>query len=83
MPYLTKQRKTELETGDRMRKAGDLNYALTMVALDFLAIHGKSYETLNAVVGALESAKAEFQRRVVAPYETLKAIENGDVYNGA
>jgi hypothetical protein len=35
---------------------------------------------VNDVVGALDGAKAEFQRRVVAPYEDKKIRENGDVY---
>jgi hypothetical protein len=35
---------------------------------------------MNDVVGALEGAKAEFQRIVVAPYEDKKMAENGDVY---
>ncbi len=34
----------------------------------------------NAVVGALECAKLELYRRMVAPYENGKIAENGDVY---
>jgi hypothetical protein len=31
------------------------------------------------VVGALDDAKAEFQRRTLADYEDAKLIANGDV----
>ena len=48
--------------------------------IDTIDAKGLRYEHLNAVVGALDSCKAEFQRRVVAPYEDKKAGENGDVY---
>ena len=78
MPYIP--------DADRLRAAaqpathGELNYALTRVVLRYLAQKGLSYGTLNDIVGALESAKAEFQRRVVAPYENKKIDSNGDVY---
>jgi hypothetical protein len=39
-----------------------------------------SYRILNNAVGAAESAKTEFQRRIVGPYEDSKIAENGDVY---
>ena len=41
---------------------------------------GNSYATINDIIGALEGAKMEFYRRVVAPYEDEKIKENGDVY---
>ena len=37
-------------------------------------------KNLNAIIGALECAKLELYRRVAAPYEDDKIIENGDVY---
>ena len=39
-----------------------------------------SYSVINEAVGAIESAKMEFYRRVAAPYEDKKAIANGEVY---
>ena len=63
-----------------MENAGELNYVLTRVIKDYLDQFGKSYRTMNDIVGALESAKVEFQRRIVAPYEDKKIDENGDVY---
>ena len=60
--------------------AGDLNYLISVMAKAYIDAKGLRYEHLNAVVGALDSCKAEFQRRVVAPYEDTKIAENGDVY---
>ena len=34
-------------------------------------------------MGALECAKLELYRRVAAPYEDVKIMENGDVYTKA
>lgn len=41
---------------------------------------GLSYATINEALGALSGAQLEFYRRVAAPYETQKAIDNGEVY---
>lgn len=62
---------------------GDLNYLFTKLAILYVDHKGLTYTHLNDVVGALESAKAEFQRRMVAPYEDMKKAENGDVYGHA
>jgi hypothetical protein len=60
--------------------AGELNYAITLLLLDFITKHGKSYQTFNDITGAIENCKLEFYRRVVAPYEDIKIQDNGDVY---
>jgi hypothetical protein len=83
MPYLKEDRRLALEQGKVDIKdlaAGDLNYLLTATVLGWLQGKPKNYESLNAAVGALVSCKDEFVRRVVAPYETIKAHENGDMY---
>lgn len=59
---------------------GELNFIFTECVKQYLATHDKRYETFNTVVGALESCKAEFQRRIVGPYENVKIESNGDVY---
>lgn len=59
---------------------GELNFQITFLAADYIERHGLNYGNLNAVVGALECAKQEFLRRVVAPYEDKKIAANGDVY---
>lgn len=60
--------------------AGELNYAITEMIKIYFKNNGGNYQAINDIVGALEGAKAEFQRRVVAPYEDEKIKENGDVY---
>lgn len=87
MPYIKANRRAELVTysydGSDPRlaeTAGELNYQITMLCKQFVAHHGLSYLSINDIIGALEGAKAEFYRRVAAPYEDTKIKENGDVY---
>ena len=81
MPYINQHRALlEPRSHSQAQSAGELNYQFTMLVRAYVAARGLSYQTINDVVGALEGAKAEFQRRVVAPYEDTKIKENGDVY---
>ncbi len=88
MPYILTAERDKLKSAtdavaaviDKNTTAGDLNYMISLMAKAYIGAKGLRYEHLNAVVGALDSAKAEFQRRVVAPYEDKKIAENGDVY---
>lgn len=79
MPYI--KMKERARAGHSPETAGELNFQLTQVVQDFVHRNGLSYSTINDVVGALEGAKAEFQRRVVGPYEDTKILTNGDVYD--
>lgn len=58
---------------------GDLNFQFTRLIVDYVKIHGLSYQTINDVKGALIGAKDEFGRRIADPYEDRKLAENGDV----
>lgn len=58
---------------------GDLNYLITKLCHAYVERKGLSYTHLNDVTGVLESAKLEFYRRKVTPYEDAKITENGDV----
>jgi len=60
--------------------AGELNFALTLLVAEYIQRKGLNYQNINDVMGALEGAKAEFYRRVAAPYEDTKIQQNGDVY---
>lgn len=88
MPYIKKEDRGRINdslgcTIDTLQilTAGELNYAFTLLAKQYIANRGgPTYQVLNDVVGALDGAKVEFQRRVVAPYEDSKIEENGDVY---
>ena len=46
--------------------------------LDVYAAGG--YAVYNRAMGVFDCAAREFYRRVVAPYEDKKIMENGDVY---
>ena len=74
MPYVKDRTIARPET------PGELNYFLTTEAARYLERRGLSYATLNEVVGALECCKLEMYRRVFAPYEDKKMLENGDAY---
>lgn len=63
-----------------IESVGELNYAITMLCLDFLEKDGRAYRSFNEIIGVLECAKQEFYRRAVVPYENEKVEENGDVY---
>lgn len=72
MPYILPDQRPELNDGQ-------LNYVFTRLAHRCVEDRGLRYIHLNSLVGVFESAKAEFQRRVVAPYENKKIQENGGV----
>jgi len=80
MPYINKEARLELDSGVASSTAGELNYELTDLIVDYFKANGQNYQAINDIIGALEGAKLEFYRRVAAPYEDQKIKENGDVY---
>ena len=92
MPYLTKENKDKVEEiieetnrtfydlGKKLKTAGELNYVITQLIRGYYSSNGGRYQQINDVVGALESAKLEFYRKLVAPYEEEKERINGRVY---
>lgn len=79
MPYIKPVLRTE-QTELWPDSAGELNYAITKLCLDYIKRNGgMSYAIGNEVVGVLECAKLEFYRRKLAPYEDKKIKENGDI----
>jgi len=80
MPYIAPREREDMDymLRDAMH-AGELNYAFCNLILGYVSYKGLSYQTINDVIGALEGAKAEFQRRVVTPYEDSKIKQNGDL----
>lgn len=81
MPYIEVNARIELDEHERLpANAGELNYAITMLIVEYMRTRNPNYQLLNEIVGVLECAKAEFQRRVVAPFEDTKIKANGDVY---
>lgn len=78
MPYIKKVFREDLKKRTP-ETAGELNYEITCLIQTYIKNNGKDYQNINDVIGALEGAKLEFYRRIVAPYEDLKIEENGDV----
>ena len=79
MPYIPLNDRANIDLGAEPVTAGELNYALTQVIRRYLR-RGAGYQRYNDCIGALEGAKLELYRRVVAPYEDRKRDENGEVY---
>lgn len=80
MPYIKQEDREYIADGGAPQTAGELNYVITKVILSYWRNGLQNYQGINDIVGALEGAKAEFQRRIVSQYEDHKIEENGDVY---
>jgi hypothetical protein len=89
MPYITEKARGKFdvymegyspeEYGGVCDHAGELNYLLTTVCLGYIKRHGTRYQTFNDIVGVLTCMVQELYRRIIAPYEDVKIVENGDV----
>jgi len=89
MPYILPEKRDQLDPIlEQLSKkleemgcvGGDLNYTINKLADHYITVRGLRYQHLEAVMGTLESSKAEFYRRVVAPYEDTAIEKNGDCY---
>lgn len=81
MPYITQGSRERLSDGSELPfTPGELNFCITQLVDRYLHAARLSYTTLNEVIGVLECTKLELYRRVAAPYEDVKCVENGDVY---
>lgn len=90
MPYIPKEDRVILDylifdlTARILAKeglAGRLNYSVSSMINIILEKEGMSYSKVNEIIGSLECIKQELYRRIAAPYEEKKILENGDVYN--
>lgn len=79
MPYIKEKDRGNARVAPAT--AGELNYKFSYIIDIYLKNHGLSYARVNEVIGALECCKLELYRRIVAPYEDKKVVENGDVYD--
>lgn len=86
MPYITKP-KRDTFPADKINylancvdSPGELNYLLSQIVGAVLRRWGKSYTSINAIVGVLACLSLELYRRVASPYEDEKCKENGDVW---
>ncbi len=81
MPYISKEVRDKLMSGQPPTKPGELNYLFTTLINSYLKDKELTYGAINDVLGSLEGAKLEFYRRVAVPFEIGKLILNGDVYD--
>lgn len=79
MPYI---KQTDREAASLGGPSGEFNFLITQACITRANIRGHRYSVYNDIIGALECAKLEMYRRMVAPYEDQKIVENGDVYDG-
>lgn len=66
--------------GSKIENAGDFNYFVSMLCKEYIEKHGKRYQYMNDLMGALEGIKLELYREMIGPYENEKITENGGVY---
>jgi hypothetical protein len=79
LPYIPEiDRKLTVANGPRT--PGELNYAITMVLIGYVARKGLSYQVISECLSACEGAKLEFYRRKAGPYEDGAIARNGDCY---
>lgn len=88
MPYIKKEDRVAFAEENvgvlfpLANNAGELNYAITKVVLEYINDGVPiNYQKFNDALGALEGAKLELYRRLIAPYEDKKIEENGDVFH--
>ena len=81
MPYINPDRRAYLDNGGEPLTAGELNYLVSRAVIRYVEHRGRvSYQDYNDMLGALEGAKLELYRRVVAPFEDQALTRNGDIY---
>jgi hypothetical protein len=83
MPYIKQEKRTAINPILNKLKGifyeigwrGSLNYCLYKLAKE----HCYCYRDYADFLGELEAAKLEIYRKLVAPYEELKEVENGSI----
>lgn len=81
MPYVKADVRDRIDKGGIPANTSELDYAITRLINGYLAQKSQlAYAEFNEAVGALECAKLELYRRMLAPYEDRKIEENGDVF---
>ncbi len=79
MPYIKAIRRQEIDNGGFPITAGELNYCITKLCIDYVKHTKRNYQTFNDISGALHNSYQEFYERVIKPYEKEKIMENGDL----
>jgi hypothetical protein len=80
-PYIKKERREVLDVHpDQAETTGELTYLLCREVNAYIEHKGKSFQNISECIAALESAKIELSRRVLAKYEDGKLLDHGDVW---
>jgi hypothetical protein len=84
MPYTKKEDRTMKEVigelVDHIKVKGDLNYTICeLVGQLCLRDGGLGYTSTSNWIDGVHGAERELTRRLLGPYEDLKASQNGDV----
>ena len=91
MPYITNEQRDVLDdtikrlslsllstkNTDEKKLDGELNYVICSLISN---LYDRNYFSLNRVMGVLTCVQLEVYRRIIAPYEDKKSIDNGDVF---
>jgi hypothetical protein len=72
---------TGLAVAGPEKMSGVVNYAVTMLLQKTMLAHDRTYASMSAAIGTVECCKLELYRRMIAPYENVKANQNGDVFD--
>jgi hypothetical protein len=80
MPYIKREERDLIAQGQSPQNAGQLNYLVATILVNYLKEHGISYQHFNDIIGVLECQKLEIARKMLYNYEDNKAKLNGDVY---
>lgn len=88
MPYIENDRREKKFNSliqcliSNIENVGDLDYCITKICKLFIYKSGKiKFENMAKVAGTILFVILENYRRMTAPYEDIKKIENGDVYD--
>lgn len=82
MPYVKQEQRERLDdivedmASAAVKADGDLNYVLYAYCKRYVT---PSYNNYKNFCGELRQCATEIERRILAPYEDIKIIENGDV----
>lgn len=84
MPYIQSKDRQRIDPyiaplTDTLKTVGDLNYAVTRVALQYLENIGMNYSNFSNLIGTLTLIPMEIWRRIGQPYEYMKQQLNDDL----
>lgn len=84
MPYIKKEERTMKyvinELLNHIKAKGDLNYVICEIVGQLcLRDGGLGYTSTSNWIDGVHGAERELTRRLLGPYEDLKAKQNGDV----